>query len=238
MTTPSWNTEDLTFDETLFSGVTRLFPLPNLVLYPHVVQPLHIYEERYREMVSDALATDRLITMSILKPGWEIDYDSRPPVAPVGCLGKIITHHRMEDGCFNLLLLGMRRVRISCELEPVRAFRQAQVELLTDCYTDDSTLDPELLRHNLLEEFRQHLPKESYADPLDQILSGHIPLGALTDLVSYTLPLPPDVKQELLNECQVEVRAQLLLRQFHQHIQTGPVHPASGPGFPPSFSSN
>jgi Lon protease-like protein len=238
MTTPSWNTEDLTFDETLFSGVTRLFPLPNLVLYPHVVQPLHIYEERYREMVVDALATDRLITMSILEPGWETDYDSRPPVAPVGCLGKIITHHRIEDGCFNLLLLGMRRVRISRELEPIRAFRQAEVELLTDCYTDDTSLDPELLRHNLLEEFRQHLPKESYADPLDQILSRHIPLGALTDLVSYTLPLAPKVKQELLNECQVEVRAQLLIQQFRQPIQTGPGHPAGKPGFPPSFSTN
>ncbi len=53
----SWKAADLYFDADTFSGVARLFPLPNLVMYPHVMQPLHIYEERYREMLEDAIAT-------------------------------------------------------------------------------------------------------------------------------------------------------------------------------------
>ena len=78
-----WDAAELSFDTSAFSGVVRLFPLPNLVLYPHVMQPLHIYEDRYREMLEDALAGDKLITMSVLQPGWETDYESRPPIAAV-----------------------------------------------------------------------------------------------------------------------------------------------------------
>ena len=83
-----WNAADLYFDADTFSGVARLFPLPNLVLYPHVMQPLHIFEDRYREMLEDALAGDRLIAMALLEPGWETDYESRPPIAPLRLPGQ------------------------------------------------------------------------------------------------------------------------------------------------------
>lgn len=236
---PPWNAEDLTFDEATFSGVGRLFPLPNLVLYPHVVQPLHVFEERYREMIADALATDKLITMAILEPGWEPEYDGRPPIAPVGCLGKIITYNRFDDGRFNLLLLGVRRVVIGRELEPVRAFRRAELELITDCYEDEASLDPELLREELLMEFQRHLPDDVEAsDHLEQMLSDHIPLAALTDLVAYTLPLDQDLKQQLLSECHVELRAQLLLQLFRQHGSPQAMSGESDGGFPPPFSMN
>ena len=118
-----WDAPELQFDANTFSGVVRLFPLPNLVLYPHVMQPLHIFEDRYREMLEDALADDQLIAMALLEPGWEHDYDSRPPVAPLACLGKVVAHHRLEDGRYNLLLLGVQRVRIVEELDPLRSFR-------------------------------------------------------------------------------------------------------------------
>ena len=67
------------FARTTFSGQARLFPLPNLVMYPHVMQPLHIFEPRYREMLEDDAGDDRLIAMAMLAPGWETDYESRPP---------------------------------------------------------------------------------------------------------------------------------------------------------------
>jgi uncharacterized protein len=89
----TWDATDLAnleFDAATFCGVARLFPLPNLVLYPHVMQPLHIFEERYREMLEDALAGDRLIAMAVLEPGYEHDYDSRPPIGEYACLGKPI----------------------------------------------------------------------------------------------------------------------------------------------------
>ena len=65
-----------------FAGTARLFPLPNLVLFPHVVQPLHIFEPRYRQLMADALADDRLIAMALLRPGWEEDYHRKPADPP------------------------------------------------------------------------------------------------------------------------------------------------------------
>ena len=72
-----------------FRGLARLFPLPNLVLFPSVIQPLHIFEPRYRQLMEDALKDDRLIGMALLRPGYEEDYHNNPPIYPVICLGRI-----------------------------------------------------------------------------------------------------------------------------------------------------
>src|SRR5256885_9707642 len=95
-----------------FTGAARLFPLPNLVLFPQVVQPLHVFEQRYRQMTADALAGDRLIAMALLRPGWEADYDGRPAIHPVACLGRVVADQRLDDGRYNLLLRGLARVRV------------------------------------------------------------------------------------------------------------------------------
>ncbi len=89
-----------------FSGRVRLFPLPNLVLFPHVVQPLHIFEPRYCEMLADSMASDRLIAMALLEPGWEAQYQKKPPIASVVCVGKILTHAPTHDHRHNILLAG------------------------------------------------------------------------------------------------------------------------------------
>jgi Lon protease-like protein len=232
-----WNAEDLDFDADTFSGVARLFPLPNLVLYPHVMQPLHIFEERYREMVEDALAGDKLIAMAVLEPGWENDYESRPPVAPYACLGKIVAHHRLPDGRYNLLLLGMQRVRIDQELEPLRSFRQASVELIDDEYDFDTIAESHDLQERLVTAFRSNLPCECETpEQLEKLLSGELPLGLLTDLAAYALPLETGVKQELLAECRVSARAEILLSELDQLVIVPTTKPSST--FPPLFSEN
>jgi Lon protease-like protein len=232
-----WNAEDLDFDADTFSGVTRLFPLPNLVLYPHVMQPLHVFEERYREMVEDALAGDKLIAMAVLEPGWENDYESRPPIAAYACLGKIVAHHRLPDGRYNLLLLGVQRVRIEQELAPLRSFRQARVELLDDEYDCDWAGESHDLQAKLLDAFRNNLPCECETpEQLEKLLTGELPLGLLTDLAAYALPLETAVKQELLAECRVTARAEILLSQVEQ-LATAPVATTAHP-FPPLFSDN
>src|SRR5580658_6984681 len=126
--------ENLSFAPQDFSGRVRLFPLPNLVLFPHVMQPLHIFEPRYRCLLEDALAADRLIAMALLAPGWESNYEGRPPLCPVACLGRVTTYHRLEDGTYNLLLLGLQRVRLVQEIEPRKLYREAEVSLCEDCY--------------------------------------------------------------------------------------------------------
>src|ERR1700690_4479579 len=102
-----------------FSGKVRLFPLPNLVLFPHVMQPLHIFERRYRDLLEDALAGDRLIAMAMLAPGWEANYEGRPPLCPMACLGQVATHIRLAYGTYNVLWLGVQRVRLVRELPAV-----------------------------------------------------------------------------------------------------------------------
>lgn len=104
-----------------------LFPLPNVVLFPNVFLPLHIFEPRYREMVADALASDRVIGMALLKPGWEHAYEGRPPVYPTGCSGVISHVERLGDGRYNIVLRGLERFRI-LEEDHGLAYRRATVE--------------------------------------------------------------------------------------------------------------
>lgn len=233
-----WDATELEFDAATFSGVARLFPLPNLVLYPHVMQPLHIFEERYREMLEDALAGDGLIAMAVLEPGWEDDYDSRPPVAPYACLGKVVAHHRLEDGRYNVLLLGLQRIRIVAELDPLRSFRQARVELIEDRYDFGSVVEKNRVQETLLAAFRKHLPCTcQLPEQLEEMLSKHLPLGLLTDLAAYALPLESEVKRQLLAEERVSVRAEKLLAQVEE-LAGATASRTSSRRFPPRFSDN
>src|SRR3989442_14185007 len=93
------------------SDLLPLFPLPNVVLFPNVFLPLHIFEPRYREMVADAVASDRMIGMGLLRPGWDRDYEGMPPVYPIGCSGVIKHVEALADGPFNIVLRGLERVR-------------------------------------------------------------------------------------------------------------------------------
>lgn len=203
---------DLTFDEERFRGATRLFPLPDLVMYPHVVQPLHVFESRYREMLNEALDSDGLITMCLLDDGWEEEYDGRPPLYRYGCLGKVITHRRLDDGTYNLMVLGQRRVRLVEELPPQRSYREARVDLLEDVYPDGGQSRRERQQTLLLDAFQEALAEDALpAATLRELLAAKAPLGVLTDLVAFALPLAPGLKRALLAECDVDRRAARLL---------------------------
>ena len=106
-----------------------IFPLPNVVLFPNVFLPLHIFEPRYKAMVADALKGDRLIGMVLLRPGWEGDYEGRPAVFPTGCAGLITHHERLPDGRYNIVLRGLEKFRISGE-DTSRSYRIAHVDTI------------------------------------------------------------------------------------------------------------
>ncbi len=127
------------------SELLPLFPLPNVVLFPNVFLPLHIFEPRYRELVADAVASDRMIGMVLLRPGWERDYEGRPPVYPIGCSG-VITHvERLADGRYNIVLRGIERFRIAAEQND-RSYRVAIVDSLRD--RDLTAVDREAIRRH------------------------------------------------------------------------------------------
>jgi Lon protease-like protein len=215
-----------------FSGAARLFPLPDLVLFPLVAQPLHVFEPRYRQLTADALAGDRLITMALLRPGWEPDYDDRPPIHPVVCVGRIMMEERLPDGRYNLLLQGVSRARVAQETATDRLYRVAQVELMEDVPAGDAAAEA-ALRAELGERVTPYFNDRPALgrELLRRLLQGSLPLGALCDVFAFALPLEAEAKQELLGEARVEPRARLLLRQLE-----GLTPPRRT--YPPGFSEN
>src|SRR4051794_6251247 len=132
-----------------FGHVCRLFPLPGVVLFPHAVLPLHIFEPRYRQMTEDALAGDRLVTMVQLRLHGVSSPKSPPAIEEVGCLGRILQHERLPDGRYNFLLLGCKRVRLRRELSSGKLYRIAEAEILEDHPSErgEGSGRPELIRH-------------------------------------------------------------------------------------------
>ena len=218
----------------------RLFPLPNLVMFPHVVQPLHIFEPRYCDMLEAALARDKLIAMVLLEPGWESDYEGRPALSPVACLGKVIAHERLPTGRHNILLRGLKRAAIRRELPPAASFRQAEVDLLDDFYPASSAPQRAQVQRDLLALARRLLPdSDALHEQLDELLASQASLGMLTDIFAFTLGFPTAVKQRLLAEWNVERRAKLLcekLSALTQRLDASP--PVEPTEFPPRFSLN
>lgn len=228
--------DETLFDDETFSGQLRLFPLPNLVMFPHVIQPLHIFEPRYRALVEDALHSDKLIALAVLAPGWESDYEGRPELYPVACLGRIATHERLEDGRFNLLMLGLRRVSLFRELPPQKLYREAEAHLLDDDYPLAAGPARAELQSRLTAAFRQkiaHLVQGQEA--MEKLLAVEMSLGTLTDLMSYTLDLNVALKAELLAEPDVDRRAQTLLAHL---MHDDDEHRPPRLKFPPDFSPN
>ena len=114
----------------MFPSTLPLFPLPNVVLFPGVFLPLHIFESRYRAMTEDALSGDRMIGMALLKPGFEAEYEGRPPIYPVGCVGLVTHAERLADGRFNLMLQGVERFRVR-EEDDSRVYRMGLIDRLS-----------------------------------------------------------------------------------------------------------
>jgi len=219
----------------------RLFPLPNLVMFPHVVQPLHIFEPRYCDLLENALAGDRQIAMVLLEPGWERDYEGSPAISPVACIGKVVAHERMPTGRHNILLRGLKRVAIQRELPATHAFRQAEVDWLDDFYPPSGAEQRPLAQRRLVDLARQLLPdSQALHEQLDELLAGQVSLGMLTDVFAFTLGFSPAVKQRLLAEGNVDRRAAILcdkLTALAEQLQRAPASDAVAE-FPPRFSLN
>ncbi len=120
---------------TTIPEMIPIFPLEVTMLFPGVSRPLHIFEPRYRAMVADALKGDRIIGMATLKPGYEANYEGRPPVYDVGCAGVIAEVEELAGGRFNIVLRGLVKFRVTGE-DDSRPYRLARVEALPEVLDD------------------------------------------------------------------------------------------------------
>lgn len=180
-----------------------LFPLPSVVLFPGVPLPLHIFEPRYRAMVADALDADRRIGMVLLKPGWENDYDGRPPIYSIACSGVIVHATKLDDGRYNIVLHGLDRVRV-IEEEHTRSYRRAVVETLPDPPLD---ADDRLA----VGELRARLEALIGIDRAPDRPLAQAPDADFVHAIANALDLEPVEKQALLERGTLRLRAQGLV---------------------------
>jgi Lon protease-like protein len=187
------------------SDLLPLFPLPNVVLFPNVFLPLHIFEPRYREMVSDALASDRMIGMVLLRPGWERDYEGRPAVYPIGCSGVITHAERLRDGRYDIVLRGLDRFRVVDENHG-RSYRQAIVEPMAD---EAPAGDQRRIIHTCRMRLESILGKDPRVG--DARIPSTMPDEDLVNALAQYLDLEPLEKQALLEKPSLRSRAESLV---------------------------
>jgi Lon protease-like protein len=189
--------------DTALPADIPLFPLPDVALFPNSTQPFHIFEPRYRAMVADALEGDSIIGMVLLQPGYEAQYEGRPPVYAIGCAGIIIASEELPDGRYNIVLGGLVKFRILSE-DQSRPYRLAEVEALPE-RVDESERPLLAQRRRQLEEALltalpgSRQPPSSFSDE------------EVVDALSIALPLEPAQRQELLEAAGPLERAATLL---------------------------
>ncbi len=228
---------EIAFSAENFSGVARLFPIPNLVMFPHVIQPLHIFEPRYRALLAEAMDDDRLIALPVLAPGWESDYEGTPKLEPVACLGKVVSHQEMKDGRSNILLVGLKRIRLVQEMTTDKSFRTAKVELIEDFLPANGKAGRKAVHDKLLSQFKAKLIRElDEMQCLEEMLRSDMPLSVLTDIVAHTLNLSTARKVRLLSETNVDRRAGMLIELLAKTAGLPRREPEAT--FPPQFSIN
>jgi uncharacterized protein len=174
-----------------------IFPLPNCVLLPGGLMPLHVFEPRYRELTRDCLEGHQLMGVARLRPGYETAYYGRPPVFEKCGVGRIICSEELPDGRFALLLRGVARVEIARELPSERKYRMVEARAL-----DDATCDPTdaHAHHRRLILLCDRLAEvlEQGGSQLRDLVRSHDSPGACADAVAAALIMDADERQQLL----------------------------------------
>jgi Lon protease-like protein len=194
-----------------------IFPLPNVTLFPGALLPLHVFEPRYRELTRAVLAGRKLMAVARLKPGFEQDYEGRPPVFEICGVGFIESHEERPDGRFDIALRGLSRVRIVSELPPSRAYRQVRAELLAEPNQDPALIAAWQMKLGALwTRLAPHLP-ENVRD-LKALTKGADDASAFTDRLAAALVADPEASQQLLTEPDPAERLRLLTSRVQELV--------------------
>lgn len=194
-----------------------VFPLPNAVLFPGALLPLHVFEPRYRTLIRDVLAGRRVLGVARLRPGYEAEYYGRPPIFDVCGVGYVEQDAQRPDGRYDVLLRGIGRVRLVEELPPELPYRVFRATPLPDRAPDVSGSETASLAAwkkkltDLWAQLRPHLPAD--ARDLNALMNGAATAGATADRVAEALVADPDDRQRLLEELDPNERfSRLVLR--------------------------
>ena len=196
-----------------------IFPLAGAILFPRSQLPLHIFEPRYREMVSDAI--DGAGRIAMIQPQ-RLDDDNKAPLYGVGCVGELVGVEELEDGRYNIVLLGSNRFRLISEADVGAPYRCAEVDV--QAY-DDS--DPPALSRGQRAEVEREARRlgDAMGLAVDWDAVSRLDDEMLVNAIAQVAPFDVGAKQALLEESTLDGRADLLvqLMQFHRAAVTGGV---------------
>ena len=184
--------------------ILPIFPLPDVTFFPHTFLPLHVFETRYRAMVTDALARNRRLAVVRLRPGYEARYEGKPEVFDVAGAGEIVNCERLASGRFNILVRGQWRVRIEAEIPSDTLYRMVRARSL-----DDTPADGEV--GSLVTRIRASCKSllealDRPVDVLDGALGADEAAGAIADRVAAAFLPDPSLRQSLLETLDVGER--------------------------------
>ncbi len=189
-----------------------LFPLPDVVLFPGTALPLHIFEPRYRQMTADCLAGDRRIAMVLLRPGWEANYEGRPPIHSVAGAGEIVAHEALPDGRYNILLQGRCRIAIVEEVPSEKLYRIARVRILPDISPPGGVTHLQVRLQTLAASYLRLLQElRGSSAPEDALLTPDRDPGGLVDQIAAAVLEDPALRQQVLEIQEVEKRLEVVL---------------------------
>jgi Lon protease-like protein len=199
-----------------FSGVAPVFPLPDLSLFPDTQMAYHIFEPRYIEMLESALEGEKLITIALLKPGFENDYHGNPEYYPMGVLGEIIEYETLSNGEYNIVVQGIVRVGIG-ELVKDFPYRVARVDLIPEDDINGMFEDEKreiILRLGYLAEF------STKGNAFTSILGNQEKFPLLVNVIARTVPVKQEQKYELLTMDTIKQRSKKVLWYLDDQIET------------------
>jgi Lon protease-like protein len=204
-----------------------IFPLPNLVLFPHAVVPLHVFELRYRTMVRDALSGRREIVMTVLKPGWDRDYQGSPEFHALGCLGRIEEVEWLPNDCYNLKLAGVMRVRLGRIVRefPYRAARATKLE--QHPYPEDDPIVA-VERRALRDAHIRFARSRGVAEGVPETALANMSLEGLTNLLCMLADADATTKLRWLEMDSVLERAHSVREWIDRRVRERPRPGASG----------
>jgi len=205
--------------------IIPVFPLPNVVFFPRMPLPLHVFEPRYRAMVGDAARGARLIGMALLRGDWEAEYLGRPPIFSVGTVGEMVRIEELADGRFNIVLRGLREYTIARELERT-AYREAVVSW-RDPLTDPL---PPGTRDDIRRLVVRYLARLGSRPAEDDLLRGAVDDETFVNFLAQHLDVAPLEKQAILEATTLTDRARRLLDVLEFRLQELPTQPAGAPG--------
>jgi uncharacterized protein len=196
-----------------------IFPLPGAILFPRSQLPLHIFEPRYREMVRDAI--DGAGQIAMIQPH-RIDDDNKASLYGLGCIGEIVSVEELDDGRFNIVLLGSNRFRLVREVEPAASYRCAEVDIEA---LDDSEPPPLSLVERAEVEREARRLGDAMRLAVDWAAVSRLDDEMLVNAIAQVAPFDIGAKQALLEQPTLDGRADLLvqLMQFHRMAVTGGV---------------